>query len=119
MTSEVDPDPGADGDVPVEVPPEANAEADPTACAYTEYRSGPDPEALPATGEEAEGVEARVWDALYGVEDPEMPISIVDLGLVYGVAVHDDGGHAGHESATQSGDPVQIDVTDDSEDDKD
>jgi metal-sulfur cluster biosynthetic enzyme len=62
-------------------------EPEPTACHYTEYRSGPDPADLPATGADAEGVEARVWEALRGVQDPEMPVSIVDLGLVYGVGV--------------------------------
>jgi len=62
-------------------------EPEPTACAYTEYRSGPDPADLPATGADAEGVEARVWEALRGVQDPEMPVSVVDLGLVYGVEV--------------------------------
>lgn len=35
-------------------------------------------------------LEERVWRALAEVEDPEMPINIVDLGLVYGVTV--DGG---------------------------
>jgi metal-sulfur cluster biosynthetic enzyme len=29
----------------------------------------------------------RVWRALAEVEDPEMPINIVDLGLVYGVHI--------------------------------
>ena len=29
----------------------------------------------------------QVWDALHGVNDPEFPISIVDLGMVYGVTV--------------------------------
>lgn len=61
----------------------------PTPCTYTEYRSGEERSDLPATGEGATGVECEVWDALYGVEDPEMPISIVDLGLVYGVVVTD------------------------------
>ena len=34
--------------------------------------------------------EARLLEALRDVEDPEMPVNIVDLGIVYGV--HDDGG---------------------------
>ncbi|MDG5761281.1 metal-sulfur cluster assembly factor [Natronococcus sp. A-GB1] len=65
---------------------------DATPCAYTEYREGDGVEDLPATGEDATGVEADVWEALYGIEDPEMPISIVDLGLIYGVTIED--GHA-------------------------
>jgi phenylacetate-CoA oxygenase PaaJ subunit len=34
--------------------------------------------------------EDHVWEALRGVTDPEYPLSIVDLGMVYGVSV--DGG---------------------------
>lgn len=64
----------------------------PPYCTHTEYESGPDPADLPATGADADGVEARVFDELYEVEDPEMPISVVDLGLIYDVAVED--GHA-------------------------
>ncbi|WP_327052112.1 1,2-phenylacetyl-CoA epoxidase subunit PaaD [Halomicrococcus gelatinilyticus] len=67
---------------------------DPVLCAYTEYVEGDgDVEDLPATGEDADGVEADVWEALYDIEDPEMPVSIVDLGLIYGVEVTegDDG----------------------------
>ena len=30
---------------------------------------------------------AEVWDALSHVSDPEYPLSIVDMGLVYGVSV--------------------------------
>jgi len=33
----------------------------------------------------------QVWEALHDVEDPEMPISIVDLGLVYEVQVQPSG----------------------------
>jgi len=34
-------------------------------------------------------LDQRVWRALAQVEDPEMPINIVDLGLVYGVHIDD------------------------------
>lgn len=69
-----------------------DADDEPTPCAYTEYVPGDPLEAYPKTGEDTEGVVRDVWDALYGIEDPEMPVSIVDLGLIYGVAV--DAGHA-------------------------
>lgn len=36
-------------------------------------------------------VEARIYDALHNVYDPEIGINIVDLGLVYGVDIRDDG----------------------------
>ncbi len=65
-------------------------ENEPTPCAYTEYHHGEAVEELPATGEGAEGIEADVWDVLYTIEDPEMPVSIVDLGLIYGVDVTDE-----------------------------
>lgn len=64
----------------------------PEYCAYTSYEADEAEESYPRTGEEATGVEARVWDALREIEDPEMPVSVVDLGLVYGVEVED--GHA-------------------------
>lgn len=57
------------------------------ACAYTSYESGAVPEEYPKTGAGATGAEADVWDALYEVEDPEMPVSVVDLGLIYDVDV--------------------------------
>lgn len=66
---------------------------EPSACAYTEYREGEIAEELPATGTDAEGTERDVWDALYAIEDPEMPVSIVDLGLIYGVEVEDRVAH--------------------------
>lgn len=62
------------------------SDADASACSYTEYdtkeRAVGD---IPATGDGAEGLEHEVWSALYEVEDPEMPVSIVDLGLIYGL----------------------------------
>ena len=74
-----------------EEPPEIDADVGggPSYCAYTEYEHGIAVEDLPATGEDAEGVEAAVWEGLYEVEDPEMPISVVDLGLIYDVTVED------------------------------
>lgn len=33
--------------------------------------------------------EAEVWEALSRITDPEMPASLVDLGMVYRVAVED------------------------------
>ena len=70
----------------------AEVASDPSYCAHTEYREGIEIADLPATGADAEGVEAAVFEQLYGVEDPEMPISVVDLGLIYDVSV--DEGHA-------------------------
>jgi len=36
-----------------------------------------------------ETVQSRLWEALKDVEDPELPISIVDLGLVVDVQMHE------------------------------
>ena len=66
---------------------------DPTACPYPDYtETGTPIEEVPATGEGAEGVEARIWDRLYEIEDPEMPVSVVDLGLIYGVEIEEEDG---------------------------
>ncbi len=44
------------------------------------------PEQVPAQAQTtAEELEARVWEELRTVFDPEIPASVVDLGLVYGV----------------------------------
>lgn len=83
-----------DGD-PVAGP---EAAGDPSACAYTDYERGDVPEEYPKTGEGAEGRERDVWDALSDVEDPEMPVSVVDLGLIYDVEVTE---------ADREGDTVQ------------
>jgi metal-sulfur cluster biosynthetic enzyme len=40
-------------------------------------------------------LEERVWRALHEVPDPEFPISLVDLGLVYGVAVDESNPNGG------------------------
>jgi len=45
---------------------------------------GPGPGAAPLTGE---ALEKAVWEALKTVYDPEIPVNIVDLGLVYDCAI--------------------------------
>jgi metal-sulfur cluster biosynthetic enzyme len=39
----------------------------------------------------AERVEARLWDALRGVEDPEIPVSVVGMGLIVSLAYRAEG----------------------------
>ncbi|WP_121740935.1 1,2-phenylacetyl-CoA epoxidase subunit PaaD [Natronorubrum halophilum] len=90
-------------------------DTDATPCAYTDYRAGEASDDLPATGDDATGLAADVWDALYGIEDPEMPISIVDLGLIYGVGV-DDGVVTVDMTLTYSGCPARDMLTTDVED---
>jgi metal-sulfur cluster biosynthetic enzyme len=96
-----------EGDVAVNenVPADDDSAASP--CAYTNYREGESVDHLPATGASAEGLEADVWDALYEVEDPEMPVSIVDLGLVYGIDVDEDGDVFVDMTLTYSGCPAR------------
>ncbi|HSY20448.1 MAG TPA: iron-sulfur cluster assembly protein, partial [Candidatus Acidoferrales bacterium] len=46
-------------------------------------------------GAVAEFSERAVWDAMKGCFDPEIPVNIVDLGLVYDLAIEEtpQGGH--------------------------
>ena len=37
-----------------------------------------------------EAVEARLWEALRGVEDPEIPVSVVGMGLIVSLAYRAD-----------------------------
>jgi len=82
------------------------------ACAYTDYEDGEVPEGFPRTGERATGAEAEVWTALREVEDPEMPVSIVDLGLIYDVTV-EAGAAAVEMTLTYTGCPAKDLLTND------
>jgi len=44
-----------------------------------------------SSGEPGGAVYERVIDALKEIYDPEIPVNIYDLGLIYGVDVHEDG----------------------------
>ena len=37
----------------------------------------------------AASLETRVWAALSEINDPEMPVNLVDLGLIYGLEVRE------------------------------
>ena len=47
--------------------------------------------AAASPGEPGGAVYERVIDALKEIYDPEIPVNIYDLGLIYGVDVHEDG----------------------------
>lgn len=49
--------------------------------------------------------EAAVWEALAGITDPELPVSLVDLGMVYGVSVDESGAVAIDLTFTSMGCP--------------
>ena len=40
---------------------------------------------------DTDDITPRIYDALHNVYDPELGVNIVDLGLVYGVDIREDG----------------------------
>jgi len=64
--------------------------------------------------ESATQMERAVWDALRTVEDPELPVSIVDLGLIYEVTV-ETGTAAIEMTLTYSGCPAREIILEDVE----
>lgn len=49
----------------------------------------PQPKWVAAARAEATAVEQGLWAALEEVEDPEWPVSVVDMGLIYGLRYRD------------------------------
>ena len=49
------------------------------------------PQAAPTPGEVGGDLYERVIEALKEIYDPEIPVNIYDLGLIYGVDISDDG----------------------------
>jgi FeS assembly SUF system protein len=44
---------------------------------------------IPATEQNPQTLEQRVWSALRECYDPEIPVNIVDLGLIYDLTIDD------------------------------
>jgi len=64
-------------------------------------------------GVQAMVTETKVWEALATVMDPEVPFSVVDLGLVYGVEVAPSGAVRVQLTLTTHGCPLVRRITDD------
>ena len=56
--------------------------------------------------------ETKVWDALKTVYDPELPVNVVDLGLVYNVEIQDASVHV-DMTMTMRGCPMHAYMTND------
>jgi metal-sulfur cluster biosynthetic enzyme len=53
----------------------------------------PKPHWLDAAKAQATENELRLWQALEEVEDPEYPVSVVDMGLIYGLRLDGRSAH--------------------------
>jgi len=53
-------------------------------------------------------IEGDVVEVLRGIYDPEIPVSIYDMGLIYGVEVRDDGIVCVKMTLTAPGCPVAV-----------
>ena len=54
-----------------------------------QQKKEPGSQAEPKTETKTSSLEERIWEALKECYDPEIPVNIVDLGLVYKVTVDD------------------------------
>ena len=67
------------------------------------------------TNQTTEGLKSAILESLRVVHDPEIPVNIVDLGLVYDVRVADDGAVEVDMTLTSMGCPVQDMIQSDAE----
>lgn len=74
----------------VDAPPKARVEEAPRQRDYLEGFLSQKPAETPA-GEPGGNLYDGIIDALKEIYDPEIPVNIYDLGLIYGVDVTDDG----------------------------
>ena len=97
-----------------------HAEVDSTAAGDVDGRGDADVEATMADsplgpGEDATPAERAIWEALDGVEDPHLPLSLVEMAMIYDVRVEEggaatgDGGTGG--DATTAGDAATVEIT--------
>ena len=64
-------------------------------------------EAVPAVSADEEQLKRDVLEALKVVRDPEIPVNVVDLGLIYHLEIGDGGEVAIQMTLTSPGCPVQ------------
>jgi len=51
-------------------------------------------------GDDASPTERAIWEALDGVPDPHLPLSLVEMAMIYDVAVDEGGASNGGDAAT-------------------
>jgi len=61
----------------------------------------------PNAARDTDGMREKILEALKVVRDPEIPVNVVDLGLVYDVSIDDDGQVGVEMTLTSMGCPVQ------------
>jgi FeS assembly SUF system protein len=64
------------------------------------------PLAEPLTGEQIEAVKERIVEALHKVFDPEIPVNIYELGLIYDITIEPTGAVQLNMTLTSPGCPV-------------
>jgi FeS assembly SUF system protein len=94
----------------IEAPPEAEAAAETAAQAHESWRPDVDAETVQIEQLEGEPVIADIVDALRSVFDPEIPVNIYDLGLIYAIDSRQDGTVKVEMTLTAPGCPVAEEI---------